>query len=244
MRNVVIALFAVCIFCVNSVQAQDCEYVHKGIKYYEKRVYSDNSEQNICDYYNLAREYYKKNKIQKALNTYADIIEINNQEEEAYVSRAVIYNLYNNPELSNQEWVRLLKNMPDSVVGNEGISEVYKSILDYDNALKYINIAIQKNNKKDSYLLYKRGEILRKQGKYEEAIKDYTRFISSEDFNDFYLVYDDRSECYKALGMEDKAKSDEDKYENYLSNTKINIFENIRNKILLNKLKKYTGELY
>ena len=94
--------------------ASDCEIVHKSVRFYKKQDLT-----NVCNLYNLANEYYLKKKYQKALNTYEDIITLYPQEERAYIKRARIYSKFKNEKNAVREYIRLEKNVPSSVEGNE-----------------------------------------------------------------------------------------------------------------------------
>ena len=197
--------FVICavagILLSNCVFASDCEIIHKSVRFYEKQDLT-----NICSLYNLANEYYLNKKYQKALNTYKDIITLNPQEERAYIKRAEIYSECKNYENFHREYIRLVKNIPDSIEGNGMMYWFHKYITeDYDTALKYINKAIELTNGKNFLYFYDRGSIFEKMGKYEEAIADYTKYAQSDDeYN--YDAYFDLSRCYKVLGDEAKGK--------------------------------------
>ena len=102
------------------------------------------------------------------------------------------------------------------------MADIYNNISDYENALKYINKAIKLSDKKDSatiWLFNKRADILKNMGRYEEAIKDYTVYATSDDSTS-YSAYWNISECYEALGEKDKAKEAERKWQSGLYRNK------------------------
>lgn len=184
----------------NCVFASDCEIIHKSVKFYEKQDLS-----NVCTLYNLANEFYLRHKYQKALNTYEDIITINPKEERAYIKRARIYNEFNNREKANREYMRLVKNVPDSLKGNDMMAHFHKYVSeDYEKALNYINKVIELTNGEQVSYFYDRANILEKMGRYEEAIADYTKYVKSNEDN--YSAYFELSYCYKAVGNKSKAK--------------------------------------
>ena len=185
----------------NCVSASDCEIVHKSVKFYEKQDLT-----NVCNLYNLANEYYLNKKYQKALNTYEDIITINPKEERAYLKRARIYKDFNNDNNANREFIRLVKNIPNSVKGNEMMFRFHKNVTeDYDIALKDINKLIELTKGQNGSYFYDRGSIFEKMGKYKEAIADYTKFTKSDSKNNYH-AYFELSYCYRAIGDEAKEK--------------------------------------
>lgn len=185
----------------NCVFACDCEIIHKSVRFYEKQDLT-----NVCNLYNLANEYYLNKKYQKALNTYEDIITLNPQEERAYIKRAWIYSKFKNDENANREYIRLIKNIPNSIEGNERMYWFHKCVTeDYDTALKYINKLIELTNGNKASYFYDRGSIFDEMGRYKEAIADYTKFVKSDDKNNYY-AYFEMSDCYRAIGDKTKAK--------------------------------------
>ena len=205
-RYIMIKKFILCVVAglllSNCVFASDCEIVHKSVRFYEKQDLT-----NVCNLYNLANEYYRNKKYQKALNTYEDIITINPREERAYLKRARIYGEFRNDDNVNREYIRLVKNVPNSIKGNEMIVWFHRYVTeDYDTALKYINKLINLTNGDDVSYFYDRGSIFKKMGKYKEAIADYTKFVKSNAENN-YDAYFELSYCYRAIG--DKAKEKE-----------------------------------
>ncbi len=192
--------------CNSSFAVSDCDIRHKSIKFYERL--SGESPSDVCSLYNLANEYKLKKKYQKALNVYNDIIDINPKEEKAYKSRAEIYSQFNNEQYAEREYARLVKNVPYSPSGNYHMAMIYENISEYETALKYINKAIELLDDREYSKIWfynARADILKKMGRYEEAIEDYTKYATSEiKFN--YSSYWDISECYKALGNTEKEK--------------------------------------
>jgi len=204
-RYIMIKKFVLCavagLLLSNCAFASDCEIVHKSVRFYEKQDLT-----NVCNLYNLANEYYRNKKYQKALNTYEDIITLNPQEERAYIKRAWIYSECKNYENFHREYIRLVKNIPNSAEGNDRLYWFHKYITeDYDTALKYINKAIELTNDKNFSYFYDRGSIYEKMGKYKEAIADYTKYAQSDDEYNYHAYYG-LSRCYKALGNEAKEK--------------------------------------
>ena len=211
---------AVGLFLSNCVFAGDCEISRDSVRFYKQL--SDQNSSDVCILYNLANEYYIRNKFQKALNVYNDIIEINPKEEKAYKKRARIYAQFNDNDHANREYARLLKNIPDSISGNYHMADIYNNISDYENALKYINKSIALSDKRDSatiWLFNKRADILKNMGRYEDAIKDYTVYATSDDSMS-HSAYWNIMECYEAMGDKEKAKEAERKWQSGLYRNK------------------------
>ena len=230
-RYIMIKKFVLCatigILLSNCAFASNCKIVHKSVKFYEKLIVKDAN--NVCAFYNLANEYYLKKKYQKALNTYNDIIILFPKEEDAYQERVYIYYKFKEDDKAYREYGRLIKNIPDSIKGNEMMSGIYQNISDYDNALKYINKAIDLAQGKKPSLYYDKANILKDIGRYEEAIKNYSIYLqSSDEYN--YSAYLWISECYKSLGNAAKEKENYAKWY-YASNKnehKISLIQNIK----------------
>ena len=174
--------------------------------------------ENVCTYYYLAKEYYRKHKIQKFLDSIDTIKYINPKDEDVYIFKAHIYAIYNNNEKFYREFAELLKEIPDSVEANLHVAQGYEEILlDYDKALKYINIAINlKRDKPDGYYYYVRGSIYYDMGKYENAIKDYTKSIELNPDNESAYYF--RSCCYEKIGKAKEAEADKKMHETLFKN--------------------------
>ena len=244
-KNFVLCALAGLLLC-NCSFASDCEIKHESVKFYKQ--FTKEQPGFVCSYYNLANEYKLKNKYQDALNTYDDIIEINPQEEIAYKRRAEIYSKFNNENKANHEYARLVKNIPDSVNGNYHMALIYENIYEYETALKYIDRVIELlgDREYDKAGFYEvRANILKKMGRYEEAIEDYTKFATSEHTYN-YSVYWDISDCYKALGNDAKAKEAERKWDAAYYRTKHKTFlaQKIKSKYSDFKTKFHTEDLY
>lgn len=196
----------------------DCNsFEHKGIKYYKNLI--DKDTDNVCTYYYLAKEYYRKHKIQDFLNTLDTITYINPKDKYVYIFRAYIYDIYNNNDKFFREHARAIKEIPDFEQGHYHVAYAYQTLLfDYENALKHINIAIQLSNGKDAHYYYIRGNIYNDMEKYEEAIKDYTRSIELKPNNE--LSYYFRSDCYEKIGKTKEAEADKQIYQALQNNNK------------------------
>lgn len=230
-RIILMTVFS--LFVSNCVFASNCEIIPKSIRYYKKQVKTNPID--VCARYNLAYAYFRKNKVQKSANEFGLIIYINPKEEDAYIQRSCIFSIYNNKEASYRELAELLQNVPNSVQGNAYMSEIYENLLDYENALKHINVSIEQSDGNDAWYFYLRAMFLEKLGRYEEAIKDYTKYIEQDKSTDFWVPYARRSECYKTVGKEKEAEADIKIAEEMKKNDKYkrNIFERIESKYFL-----------
>lgn len=230
--------FANCSYALEEVYVKDCKVEHKSIKYYKKKV--EENVLDVCSYYNLSKKYFRKNKPQEALDNLYNITLINPKDEEVYGYRAMIYYLYGNNGNYYREYAQAVKNIPDFVTGHERLSYAYQNILfDYENSLKHINIAIKQTKEPYSYHYYRRGSIYEDMGKYDEAIKDYTRAIELNVLDD--IAFSSRSRCYEKIGKTEEAAFDkamEKKIQKYnKENDKKTVFNKIDSKLFSIKSK-------
>lgn len=217
-------------FAADEVYIKNCEIVHKSIKYYERLV-TENPE-DVCSYYNLAREYHKKGKPQQYLDNLYIILEINPKDKDVYSLRAHTFWLYKNPEKFYGEYARAIQNIPDYVIGHSHVANAYENILDYDNALKHINIAIELTKESDDHLFFRRGMMYRDMGRYEDAIIDFSKSIELKPENSTYYYF--RGNCYEKTGKTSEAEADKEMSKK-LNNYKSNIFNKIGLKFFIIK---------
>ena len=237
----------------NCAFAYDCKVIHKSAKYFENKIEKENGHNDACLYYNLAAAHWRRGNIQGTLDAYDVMTYIDPQDEEIYVRRAIIYSMYNNSKRADEEYARLVKNIPDSKIGNEHLSYVYLWLYDYENALKYINKTIKIDNGKDLKLIVQRADIYKNKGEYGKAIKDYTKYIESSlnnETKDYWwlaMAYQYRAECYEAIGKTQEAEIDMQKYEEYRAKEPVkkeHVLKTIKRKYNDFKRHKYAERLW
>ena len=223
---VLVLLWGNSIYANDEVYIKDCTIVHRNINYYENKV--NENPNDVCAHYNLSIEYGKKNKIQNKLDSLYYILLLNPKDEDVYIIRAFTYWFYGNQTEFYREFARAIKYIPDSAIAHKEVSIYYENILDYENALKHINIAIELTEKPDKYLYSQRGDIYKDMEKYEEAAEDFSKVLELDPADDY--TYFNRSDCYRKLGKIIEAENDRTTYEKLTENCKYkrNIFKEIR----------------
>lgn len=150
-----------------------------------------------------------KNAFERALNYYNKAININTQYFEAYVEKQkVLHNLerYDEAIVVLNTAINLF---PDniSLICNRGVEKIYLG--DLTGGLSDLNKSIQ-SNKLDSLdfsTAYRfRGALFLKKEKLNKAINDLTSALKYNPKDQYALAT--RAECYKMMGLKDKACED------------------------------------
>lgn len=110
----------------------------------------------------------------------------------SYISRAYIPIWKNSFTL----WTDVLEKYPKSYLANTNIASAYYEIGDYNNAIKFYNIAIE-NNKNHYKIYHDRGLTYSKLKKFDLAISDYTSSINLK--NDYSSSYSNRGLAYQYI---------------------------------------------
>lgn len=196
----------------DEIYSKDCNIENKSIKYYKNII--EKNPQDICAYYNLSIKYANKNKINDELFYLIVITSINPKDINAYEMRALIYDIHNDKESYYKEYAHLVKEVPNYAKGHKILAEAYENIIDYENTLKHINIAIELTKEPDEDLLYKKASIYENMGKFEEAIVEYKKVSKINPINHF--SHYQTGNCLMRLGKYNEA------IEEYSKSIKIN----------------------
>jgi tetratricopeptide (TPR) repeat protein len=190
--------------------------IDSAVIYFTKAIELDSSKSGV--YLERARLYDYKGKLLIALRDYNKVIEMDSLCGRAYQGRANIYMKMKRRDEAMHDYKMSIELLADDEktfysYANLGIY-LFDEGENIDTSLYYFTKAIDLS-KKYKYnaapsCYYFRGKAYLIKGEYEKAIDDFTTAIDLNFSSDCYLL---RSTAYKKLGLNDKAKQDEEKYE-------------------------------
>ncbi|HEY5771040.1 MAG TPA: tetratricopeptide repeat protein [Chitinophagaceae bacterium] len=148
-------------------------------------------------------KYAEANKnYQQAINYYTEAVKINAIDHESYNNRANIYMDQNNFNAAIVDYKQALVVKPDYYVAFDNMGALYARRAMFDSALYYFSKVLeQKPDYKPTYS--NRAITLMSLRRYEEAIKDWQRYLSYQP-ND-PDVTNTIGECYRILGKNQEA---------------------------------------
>jgi len=132
-------------------------------------------------------------------------LELEPNNEEVIVLKAEIYSYLGQHQKSIEYYLQFLEKGTDEgldLVYND-IAWEYESLMDYENALKYLKLALEKNPEEDS-LLFEIAYFYEELNKQEECIEFYNKFLDENpySFNGWYnlgIVYNDIKDFRNAV---------------------------------------------
>ncbi len=153
----------------------------------------------------LAQVYTAQGDYKKALEFAEATEEIDPNNLEVIILKAEIYSYEGSHDKSIEYYLDYF-----AKGGKEGLELIYndlawefESLQDYDNALKYLKLALEENPEEDT-LLFEIAYFYEELGKQEECIKYYNKFLDENpySYNGWYnlgIVYNERKEFKKAV---------------------------------------------
>lgn len=153
----------------------------------------------------LAQVYTAQGEYKNALKFAEETLEIDPNNSEVLILKAEIYSYLGNHKKSINYYLSYLENG-----GKEGLDLIYndiaweyESLQDYQNALKYLKLALEQNPEEDT-LLFEIAYFYEELNKQEECILFYNRFLDENpySYNGWYnlgIVHNERKEYKKAV---------------------------------------------
>jgi tetratricopeptide (TPR) repeat protein len=199
----------------------------KAIGYYGKAVKLKPKE--IRYYAARANVFEKVKKYKEAIDDYSTLIELQ-PVERYYQARGENYLISNNYESAVKDFTKAIELLDDFYYLYEKRGEAFLKLKLYEDALNDFD-HIVKYGKSDACDGYKgRGDVFYSQNKYDQALENYSKAISSCDYNPkFYKL---RADTYIKLGETDLAEKD------LISIDKLNLKEKKYNEDLKERLDK------
>ena len=157
-------------------------------------------------------------KIEKAIKTYSDVIELNPDFSAAYNNRGVVYANKDEYDLAIRDFSTALELNPNDFFAYNNRGNTYNDIGKFDKAINDFNTAIDlKPDYSNAY--NNRGNAYRQKGEFEKALTDFDTAISLN--TEFAGAYNSRGAAYHEKGDIDKAIEDFNEaiklYPNYIS---------------------------
>jgi len=153
----------------------------------------------------IAQVYTAQGEYKNALDFADQTLELEPNNEEVIVLKAEIYSYLGQHQKSIEYYLQFLEKGTDEgldLVYND-IAWEYESLMDYENALKYLKLALEKNPEEDS-LLFEIAYFYEELNKQEECIEFYNKFLDENpySFNGWYnlgIVYNDIKDFRNAV---------------------------------------------
>ena len=153
----------------------------------------------------LAQVYTANGDYKNALKFAEKTLELQPNNEEVLILKAEIYSYLGEHKKSIDYYLEYLE-----VGSDEGLDLIYndmaweyESLMDYDNALKYLKLALEINPEEDT-LLFEIAYFYEETGKQDECIEFYNKFLDENpySFNGWYnlgIVHNERREYKEAV---------------------------------------------
>jgi tetratricopeptide (TPR) repeat protein len=153
----------------------------------------------------IAQVYTAQGEYKNALDFADQTLELEPNNEEVIVLKAEIYSYLGEHQKSIEYYLQFLEKGTTEgldLVYND-IAWEYESLMDYENALKYLKLALEKNPEEDT-LLFEIAYFYEELNKQEECIEFYNKFLDENpySFNGWYnlgIVYNDIKDFRKAI---------------------------------------------
>jgi len=153
----------------------------------------------------IAQVYTAQGEYKNALDFADQTLELEPNNEEVIVLKAEIYSYLGQHQKSIEYYLQFLEKGTDEgldLVYND-IAWEYESLMDYENALKYLKLALEKNPEEDS-LLFEIAYFYEELNMQEECIEFYNKFLDENpySFNGWYnlgIVYNDIKDFRNAV---------------------------------------------
>ncbi len=153
----------------------------------------------------IAQVYTAQGEYKNALDFADQTLELEPNNEEVIVLKAEIYSYLGQHQKSIEYYLQFLEKGTDEgldLVYND-IAWEYESLMDYENALKYLKLALEKNPEEDT-LLFEIAYFYEELNKQEECIEFYNKFLDENpySFNGWYnlgIVYNDIKDFRNAV---------------------------------------------
>lgn len=153
----------------------------------------------------IAQVYTAQGEYKNALDFADQTLELEPNNEEVIVLKAEIYSYLGEHQKSIEYYLQFLEKGTTEgldLVYND-IAWEYESLMDYENALKYLKLALEKNPEEDT-LLFEIAYFYEELNKQEECIEFYNKFLDENpySFNGWYnlgIVYNDLKDFRKAI---------------------------------------------
>ncbi|MEI6609266.1 MAG: tetratricopeptide repeat protein [Deltaproteobacteria bacterium] len=149
-----------------------------------------------------------------AIKAFSKALELNPQEEEAYNSRGISYEVLGNHQQAINNFSQYIKINPRDVAPYFNRGNVYRELGNYQQAIKDYSKAIELESDADSLSFYYslRGAAYGKLKNNQQAIKDYSKAIElNSDAGGLSIDYSNRASVYIRLGNFRQALEDQSK---------------------------------
>jgi serine protease Do len=171
-------------------------------KYREKIVY---------DVANYTKEYaystMQKGDLNTATSIFTSILEEDPEDMASLNAMGIISAALDNNSDANYYFSKAIESHPNNTLGYINRCQLYKAQNDLQNALSDINAAINIDSAQpDNYVT--RGILLAQLEKWDDAIKDLTKAIQTDDFKSDATAYYYRALCYAYSGDLPSARKD------------------------------------
>jgi TonB family protein len=186
-------------------------------KQYKCEIAGFPEPENSREYFDRALKHYQDNNYKSdpggcALGACAEAIRLDPQYADGYYCRATMYRDQGERDkaLSDMDEAIRLKGDNAKYYGLRGLLYGDKNM--WDKGLADLNRQIElMGSDATHYDFGRRGDFYVELGKFEEAVKDYTKAIELRP--DYHSYYSDRATAYEKLGKKDLAEADKKKGE-------------------------------
>ena len=201
---------------VTGTTTRDWKFLNINLDQFRDNITYD-SQKYIKEYaYSTMRKGY----LEEAVVVFNSILEENPEDMQALNAMGIIsYAIDNNMDALSY-FTKAIETHPNNTLGLSNRSYLYKYQKEYKKALEDISKVISINPAQpDNY--YFRATIYVDLGKFEDAIKDFTQTLDSEDFKEESMIYFYRALCYAQIGKIKKAKDDVQMAYNYTNDSEL-----------------------
>lgn len=162
------------------IKGSEYSYIHRGIMYASKGLFNE------------------------ALSDYNEALRIKPESKYAYNNIGCLYKDNEKQQEAIDYYVKAIELDTDNSFVNSynNIADCFIDLKDYDKAFEYYNLGMNVMPQQDS-LYSNKGLLLKKIGRYNEAIEEFKKAIELDDKNTEYL--ENIAETYEFIGCVDRA---------------------------------------
>ena len=201
---------------VTGTTTRDWKFLNINLDQFRDNITYD-SQKYIKEYaYSTMRKGY----LEEAVVVFNSILEENPEDMQALNAMGIIsYAIDNNMDALSY-FTKAIETHPNNTLGLSNRSYLYKYQKEYKKALEDISKVISIDPAQPGNY-YFRATIYVDLGKFEDAIKDFTQTLDSEDFKEESMIYFYRALCYAQIGKIKKAKDDVQMAYNYTNDSEL-----------------------
>ena len=196
----------------DKLQRIDLTYGHTSRGWIFTNVNLDKYRDKIIyDVANYTKEYaystMRSGDLNTAISIFTSILEEDPEDNASLNAMGIISAALENKSDANYYFSKAIESHPNNSLGYINRCLLYKSQNDIQNALADINTAINIDSAQpDNYIT--RGMIFVQLEQWNDALKDFSRALQTDDFKGEALMYYYRAWCYASLGNFVSARKD------------------------------------